>query len=210
LDGLIEITAGKKPLAGMQTIIWDVDDVLNDLTREWFMAQWLPEHSGCAVRFEELTRNPPHALLGTTEQDYLTSLDSFRLSDAGRDLPPNREVLAWFEQEGARFRHVALTATPLMNAQHAASWVLRYFGRWIRTFAFVPSPRPGDPPSAYDRSKKEFLAWWGRADILIDDSPSHTAAAAQLGIRTFLVSQPWSRGGEPMGDILEALNIASP
>jgi len=182
--------------------------VLNDLMRAWFTEKWLPEHPLCATRYEELTQNPPHELLGTTEEDYLSSLDSFRLSAPGRDLPPNQAVIAWFEREGSRYRHLALTATPIINAQHAASWVLHHFGRWIRTFAYVPSGRPSDPLFAYDRSKNEFLSWWGKADIVIDDNPHHTAAAAQLGICTYLVPRPWNKAEGTLTDILASLNVA--
>jgi hypothetical protein len=193
----------------MQTIVWDVDDVLNDLMREWYAAKWLPEHPQCPVRYEELEQNPPHELLNASLQEYLASLDAFRLSEQGRSLSPDRTVVQWFEREGSRYRHVALTATPIVNAPHAASWVFRHFGRWIRTFAYVPSSRPGDPVNAYDRSKGEFLSWWGRADILIDDNLQHTSAAAELGISTYLVPRPWNDAGGSLADILAKLSSAA-
>ena len=30
----------------MLTIVWDIDDVLNDLMRDWFTESWLPHASG--------------------------------------------------------------------------------------------------------------------------------------------------------------------
>ncbi len=51
----------------MKTIVWDIDDVLNDLTRAWFETAWLPAHRECRLTYEELKVNPPHELLGTSE-----------------------------------------------------------------------------------------------------------------------------------------------
>ena len=50
----------------MLTIVWDVDDVLNDLMAVWFRDAWLPKHAACPVRYEEITENPPHRVLGSS------------------------------------------------------------------------------------------------------------------------------------------------
>ena len=42
----------------MVTIVWDVDDVLNDLMYQWFTHCWL-RGPGCKLSFEELNANPP-------------------------------------------------------------------------------------------------------------------------------------------------------
>ena len=75
------------------TIAWDVDDVLNSLTTEWF-AQYKKEHN-ISLAFTDLTSNPPHNLLGIRKQEYLDSLDKFRAQHL-MDLPPNSEMLFWF------------------------------------------------------------------------------------------------------------------
>ena len=43
----------------MKTVIWDVDDVLNDLMRCWFEKSWLLSHPECTLTYEDLTQNPP-------------------------------------------------------------------------------------------------------------------------------------------------------
>ncbi len=172
----------------MKTIVWDVDDVLNSLTRTWLETQ--PD---CALTFAGLTENPPHRLLGISREAYLRSLDEFRLSRFAA-LEPAVPVRRWFEAHGHQFRHVALTATPLETAPLSAAWVMRHFGRWIRTFAVAPSPRPDDPGPVIDPSKAGYLRWWGRADVLIDDNPAHVSAARTLGITGLLAAQPWNRG----------------
>jgi hypothetical protein len=189
----------------MQTIVWDVDDVLNELMKNWYERKWLPEHPLCAVRYEALTQNPPHELLGAGREEYLQSLDAFRLSDEGRQLPPGEEVMDWFRTHGHRFRHIALTATPIECAPHSAAWVIRNFGNWIRTFAFVPSQRRNDRGPAYDMTKKDYLAWWGKADVLVDDNPGHVEAAKQLGIHALLVPQPWNHGEGSLKNVLQEL-----
>ncbi len=189
----------------MQTIVWDVDDVLNNLMQAWFETAWLPAHPTCKVSYNSLTENPPHRLLGVTKEEYLQSLDDFRLSCFSQ-LKPVAKILTWFETYGGKFRHIALTAAPLKTAALSAEWTTHHFGRWIRTFAFVPSPRPGDPDPLYDSTKADYLRWWGQADILFDDNPAHVSAAQKLGLISLLVAQPWNQGGLTIAQALSFLN----
>jgi len=46
----------------------------------------------------------------------------------------------------------------------------------------------------YDKSKGEFLAWWGKADVLIDDNTANVEDAKAIGIKTILIAQPWNGG----------------
>ena len=123
----------------MKTIIWDVDDVLNDLMKEWLDKHWLPSYPDCAIRYEDLIENPPHNILHITIDNYRRSLDEFRMN-RGSELRPVMEVHDWFKANGNKFRHIALTAVPLSLAHISAAWVYKYFGTWIRSFNVVPSP----------------------------------------------------------------------
>jgi hypothetical protein len=189
----------------MITIAWDIDDVLNDLMRCWFRDQWLPAHLGSKIRFEEITENPPERVLGCTKDDYLCSLDDFRASEAFWEMSPDPAIMAWFETSGDQARHIALTAVPQALAHRSASWVLKHFGKWIRSFHFVPSPRSGEKIPAYDRSKADFLTWFGKADVLVDDSEQNIREAAKAGVQGFLVAQPWNHGLKTQ-DVLKKLN----
>ncbi|MFP5236263.1 MAG: hypothetical protein ACLGSD_10195 [Acidobacteriota bacterium] len=179
----------------MKTLVWDVDDVLNDLMRAWFENAWLPNHPDCQLRYEHLSVNPPDGILGIERQTYLASIDAFRATAKGEALAPDPELLRWFADQGAYFRHVALTARPLESAPAVAAWVMRHFGCWIRTVAVVPSRPPQSAP-AYDLSKGDYLRWLGRGDALIDDTPDNLAQAANLGLRTFAWPQPWNQAKE--------------
>ena len=180
--------------ATLKTIAWDIDDVLNDLTEAWFEHAWKREHA-TSLRFDELTENPPHRILGVPLAEYLASLDAFRAS-AFESLPVRPDVLQWFEKYGAAFRHVALTATPFASAPLSAAWVLRNLGRWIRVVGFIPSPRPNDLPPKYDETKGAFLEWWGKSDYFVDDRPDNCADAQAAGITTFLAPRPWNDATE--------------
>ena len=173
------------------TIAWDVDDVLNDLTRQWFERAFLPSNPGRELAYDDITANPPHALLGLSLDTYLESLDAFR--EAHYDgLAPSPEVLRWFERRGERYHHLAITAAPLATAHHSASWVVRHFGRWIRGFFFIPSPRDGCAAQTYDRSKGETLARLGGVATLVDDSPHNVQGALDRGVDAVLFPRPWN------------------
>lgn len=190
----------------MKTIVWDVDDVLNDLMRAWFEGEWRPSHSECRLAYADLKENPPHRLLGVERAEYLDSLDRFRLSAHAENMSPDAVLLKWFEHWGRHFRHIALTARPEQTVYPALKWTLHHFGRWFQTFSFVPSERPGQLSTRSDKSKKDFLVWLGRADYFIDDCPGNVEAAANLGLSSFLVSRPWNNGGLELIDILNRID----
>ena len=189
----------------MKTIVWDVDDVLNDLMRTWFERCWAPSHPDCPIGYGQISENPPHELLGVSKSEYLASLDDFRVSEIAREMAPVPEVLVWFRQYGDRFRHAALTATPLHTAPTSAAWVMRHFGAWIRSFHVIPSPRQGEPIPVYDQSKEDFLRWWGQADVLVDDSPLNVASAQALGIGAVLIPRPWNQSQTTFAEALDVL-----
>jgi len=174
------------------TLVWDIDDVLNRLTHDWLELFWRPSHPECKTTYADLTSNPPHESLGIPLHTYLESLDAFRFSAIAKSLAPVPETLDWFQKHGHRYRHLALTARPVASAPDAAEWVLRHYGRWIRGFGFVPSPRPGENLPDYGKTKAEWLQWISVGDVLIDDSPFNLAGAHQIGIRTVMIPQPWN------------------
>ena len=188
----------------MLTVVWDVDDVLNDLMYQWFMHGWRDHHCDCSLLYEELTSNPPHEILGIDRLHYLSSMDAFRRTDRARNMSPAPEVLAWFAQHGRLFRHIALTARPLESAPDVAHWVMHHFGTWIRCFGIVPT-RVRDGVPIYDHTKGEYLSWLGRGDILIDDSTDNIREAEGLGLKTLQVAQPWNKSNLTISHVLGRL-----
>jgi hypothetical protein len=189
----------------MLTIVWDVDDVLNDLMYQWFVYGWLAEHSDCRISYAELACNPPHDVLGVDRSEYFSSMDIFRRSERACNMVPNPDVLTWFREQGHRFRHIALTARPLETAPDVAHWVMRYFGAWIRCFGVVPT-RIEEGVPAYDRTKGEYLAWLGRGDMLVDDSTDNILQAESLGLQTLQAAQPWNNSNLTMTTLLQQLS----
>jgi len=176
----------------MKTIAWDVDDVLNNLMLMWFKQKWIEEHKDCKLNYEELVENPPHRLLGVGINEYLNSLDEYRLTNLYQQMNPGKEVIDWFNKYGDDFRHIALTSVPLVAASASAQWVFRHFGVWIRTFHFVPSKRDGQNIREYDNNKSAFLAWISKVDVFIDDSSSNINDAKSIGIKGILWPRPWN------------------
>lgn len=177
----------------MTTIAWDVDDVLNDLTGVWLQEQWRPAHPACRVAYGDLHTNPPHSVIGTGLDEYLQSLDEYRRCRYLSNLAPLPVALSWFEHHGDRYRHIALTSVPVQYAPISAGWVLRHFGRWIRSFNFVPSRRPGESIPTYDHTKQDFLSWWGKASVLVDDHPGNVESAQRAGAQAVLMPRPWNQ-----------------
>jgi len=172
-------------------LIWDVDDVLNHFTRTWCDEWWCPRHAGPPRSYADLTENPPDAVLGVSRDIYLASIDAFREARFA-SLVPCAEALAWFSEHGDRCRHVALTAMPRAFAHLSAEWVIRNFGRWIRTFAFVPSARDGAAADRQWISKSDYIEWLRQGDVFIDDREENVERARRLGMHGVVVPQPWN------------------
>ena len=192
----------------MKTLAWDVDDVLNSLMSVWFEEFITNSQREIKIGYDQLSENPPLKLLGITMKQYHVSLDEFRLSGRYERLEPNGEILNWFNVYGHCCRHLALTAVPLAAAPISSAWVLKHFGKWIRTFHFVPSKRSEEAIPVYDRSKVDFIDRHGNIDILIDDNFEHIEQAAQIGLQGILITQPWNAGKIDMSDNLAYLTRA--
>ena len=188
----------------MLTIVWDVDDVLNDLLLQWFTHCWLQEQPTCKLSYRELTANPPHGVLGISSDEYLLSLDNFRKTERALSMQPNREVMAWMRQHGEKFRHIALTARPLESAPNVAEWVIRHFGAWIRCVGIVHTRIDHQFP-VYDRTKGEFLDWVKCGDVMVDDSTENTKQAQSRGLKTLLYPQPWNESPMSVEELLTEL-----
>jgi hypothetical protein len=188
----------------MLTIVWDVDDVLNNLMATWLEEAWRPAHPGCTVACGDLTANPPHQVLGVEKSEYLASLDEFRASSRAHSLTPHPVILDWLAVHGRYFRHMALTARPLASAGSAADWVFRHFGSYIRSYGVVPSRLDPALP-LYDRDKADFLRWFPAADYFVDDSEENVDAVRKMGVNGIVFPQPWNRAARTVEDTLNLL-----
>lgn len=189
----------------MKTIVWDVDDVLNDFMFMWFECFWKPKKIDCYTNYSGLNKNPPNDILGITLKEYLDSIDLFRSSDIYREMKPIEEVMRWLKRYGSRCRHLALTAVPLKVAQYSSYWVLKNYGKWIRSFNFVPSKREGEDIKYYDKGKADFLRWLGNADILIDDNEDNIKIAEKIGIKGILFPRLWNTSKKTITETLGLL-----
>ncbi len=184
-------------------IVWDVDDVLNNLTFEWFEEFKADACSGLA--YGQLSENPPDKILGISMDAYLKSLDDFRRRKMS-SLEPVPEILDWFRLNGAKFRHAALTAVPFSFAAFSAQWVIGNFGNWIRTYHFVPSFRKHDKIVSYDRKKSDILKRIGDVEYFVDDNEFNVHDAESLGIKSIVFPRPWNKNKDlPVSEILRKL-----
>jgi len=186
------------------TIAWDIDDVLNDFMKQWFH-NWQHLHNTCNLSYADITQNPPHNIIGVSLDEYRDSIDQFRSSELFANMPPNQDILQWFKQYGHFFRHIAVSAVSRKVANVSSSWLFRHFGDWIRTFAFIPSPRIGENIPLYDSTKAQYLNWLEKADIFIEDNQNNVDAIGQTKIKSFIVAQPWNNSKIQIGQILTAI-----
>jgi hypothetical protein len=194
-----------------RVVVWDVDDVLNDLMRAWLEDAWTSAHPDSHVAYDDLRENPPCSALGISRAAYVRSLDGFRIGERYAALEPNRDILAWLEQHGEQCHHIALTSTAFAAAPTTAAWVLRHFGRWIREFAFIPAPREGERLPVYDSDKGAWLSRLRGRPILVDDSPRNLDAAAAVGADVVCWPRPWNAAtttvAETLGSLTQLLSV---
>ena len=189
----------------MITVAWDVDDVLNDLMWAWFHQEWVPAHPECPLHYADIRRNPPHEVLGISISDYLSSIDAFRISEKAGRLRPRLEVIDWLQSQGSSCLNVAVTARPTDSLPEMSHWLFRHFGSHIRALGIVPVRlKAGEP--VHHRSKGEFLRWFGKIDVLVDDSQENIDSAESSGVRGILFPQPWNSGNKTVQDTLHLLS----
>lgn len=186
-----------------KVIMWDVDDVLNDLMGVWFRSRWIPLHPQCPVDYRGITVNPPHELLGVDKREYLESLDAFR-NDSFRELKPIPEMIDWFRLHGGKAEHLVVTSVPLIVAHLSAEWVFSHFGKWVRSFNIVPSPREGDRDHGVS-SKSDFLRAFAKVDIVVEDNPETIRSMREMGISTVTIPRPWNDSRETLESTLSGL-----
>jgi len=191
----------------LKTIAWDVDDVLNNLMKVWLEQFWQPKNVGHSPNYEEIKVNPPYQLLGVNREEYLASLDEFRLSGRYDQMKPLKEVNDWFLENGAKFKHVAITMVPIAASHISAAWVIKNFGKWIRSFHFIPSYRVGEKLLIYDENKGTYLHYFGKADLLIDDTLENIEATEKYGIKTLTFPRPWNNAKQTIKQTLDEILV---
>src|ERR1019366_3687492 len=102
---------------------------------------------------------------------------------------PNGGILDWFRCHGARHRHMALTARPLDSVPYLSEWLFHHFGNYLRFFGVVPARLENGVPR-YDTNKEDFLRWFGKADVLIDDSRETSPRRAGWAFETCSIRSP--------------------
>lgn len=177
---------------------------MNNLMKEWFEKCYLKSQNSSIV-YKDITENPPHKILGLTLHDSQKSLDKFRL-ESYLLLKPIKEVSIWFQNYGHLYQHIVLTSVPVKFAHLSAQWVFKNFGTWIRSFNIVPTKRLDIEAPLYHQSKVEFLNWFGKGDLFIDDNKENLDAVESETIQTLLFPRPWNKNQLSFQETLERIN----
>lgn len=190
----------------MKTIVWDIDDVLNELMLCWFQYFCEIRQDIIPIGFDDLKKNPPCNILDISLDEYLTSLDNFRASENSRNMTPNNKIITWFHEYGHKYRHIALTSRSRKTISVLAEWLFRFYGDWIRTISFIPSERSGENLPVYDSSKAEFLKWLDKVDLFIDDSEENILDAKRAGVNAVLFPRPWNSSALTVDKLLHQVS----
>ena len=169
-------------------LIWDIDDVLNELTA--LCIETTAQKLKPGIKLEQLADNPPLKELECSLGEYRRILDECR-DQYLYSRPPIPEVLEFFQEWGTHFRSVTLSSCPMHMASRSAEWVLRHLGTWIQGTIFVPSPRKHIPVgSALFASKAEAVLALG--GTLIDDMPINVERVREAGGEALYFPAPWN------------------
>ncbi len=188
--------------------MWDVDDVLNPLMRDWLEHQKRLESISSTFEYADLINPDFSETLGWPRQNFLVALDEFRLEFQGR-LEPNELIQNWFRQNHSmNVKHVALTATPRTVSDISRDWVAQNFGEFIDDFYLAPSARDTDllPRKRKHDFYMDFKAEY-REVIAIDDRPDNLSDARDAGISTLCWPQPWNGSLLDSESTLKALSM---
>ena len=164
----------------MLTIVWDVDDVLNDL-----MSAGSRRRGSRRIRSRPLAYCRYHgesaaSRAGRRAAEYLESLDSFRASDRARancrPIPRCSTGCARYgPRVSATWRYGASAGERARTRPSGCSAISETTSA---CFGVVPSRLAAGVP-AYDRDKGEFLEWFGRAGLSWSTTARRMSRAAE-------------------------------
>jgi hypothetical protein len=170
-------------------LVWDVDDVLNDLTLrvlEVLGFSTIPTPVDLIPDPSKLIES-----LGIDHDYYIGALDHFRRTRF-QELQPNHDVIKWLHSYGERFTCMALTSTPVEFFPVSAMWVMTHFNPWIDTIGCTPSKRPTDPLGMRYVTKGEHLQRLKVPYILIDDSAKNLTSVDPMSGKGMIFPTPWN------------------
>jgi hypothetical protein len=171
---------------------------------EWFYKCYLRSQNRFN-NYKDIIENPPHKILGLSLHEYQKSLDKFR-SESYLLLKPVKEVSIWFKNYGHLYQHIVLTSVPLKFAHLSAQWVFKNFGTCIRSFNIVPTKRLDLEAPQYHQSKVEFLNWFDKGDLFIDDNAKNLEDVKSKNLQTLLFPRPWNKNHLSIKETLERIN----
>jgi hypothetical protein len=113
--------------------VWDVDDVLNNLTKD-FISYIAP-----SIPYKEILNPNIHDSLGLSQNDYHYELDNFRRREY-LNLKPNLEITDFIKSRKGSM-HYILTSVPHEFIEISFCWVKRNFDKTFFGYLFAPSRR---------------------------------------------------------------------
>jgi len=113
-------------------------------------------------------------------------------------------MIDWFRLHGRKAEHFVVTSVPLIAAHLSAEWVFSHFGKWVRSFNIVPSPREGDHDHGVSR-KSDFLRTFAKVDIVVEDNLETIRSMREMGISTVTIPRPWNDSMETLEYTLNGL-----
>jgi len=184
-------------------IVWDVDDVLNCLMESW-LDYWNKKNNS-NVCYNEIKNNPPNKILGISKKLYLSNLDEFRNSEAGKNVKVNSIIKSWFKKNGNRFINIACTARPIHTMYNQSYWIYKNFGKWIHSIC-VADPARDTKANINYISKAEYISLISRPVLFIDDSEENINSVSESGADTLVYPQPWNKNDLTIEEFLNKLN----
>lgn len=165
--------------------IWDVDDVLNNLTKD-FISYIAP-----SIPYKEILNPNIHDSLGLSQNDYHYELDNFRRREY-LNLKPNLEIINFIKSRKGSM-HYILTSVPHEFIEISFCWVKRNFDNMFYGYLFAPSRRENvNLQTSAKMDHLNNLNLIGRKTYFIDDNPYNFINIDNTSITKVLWPQPWN------------------
>ncbi len=168
-------------------IIWDIDDVLNNFTKEWL--NWYNKQNKKDFLYLNLYENPPCRYINIKIEDYLNSIDCFR-KEKFLKLKPRKEIIEWFKKSPVeKIFNIALTSIPEKFIEMSSFWLFKNFKTWIKGFFSVPTIRN----SNLKQNKENIIKLMKKVDIFIDDNEQNVNSIKNFVKHSLIFPAPWNK-----------------
>jgi uncharacterized HAD superfamily protein len=171
-------------------IALDIDDVLVD-TAAALLNDYNEKYGTSLKKHHYYSKDT--SVLGVSDYEVAAErLTRYVLSGALTEAHPLADAVEAVKRLSVRYSFVGVTSRPADIAPATKEWVQMHFGDAVSDVLFTHFVMAANAPTGTSLTKVDVCSDIG-AVYLIEDHLHHAVPVADMGVKVFLINQPWNQ-----------------